>query len=179
MKAGEYAVVNNVPGGSVTVSESVATDSEFDVSWQVAGNETQGSTVTATVAAGNQTEIICVNTYSPLVADLTITKTGWNTTDENQSFIFDVTGPNGFKLTVTINGNGSVTIEDLPIGAYTVTENTDWSWRYTPANKSETITLVAGSKNEVTFANKRSWIYWLSGDSYNENQFTVKTKDEE
>lgn len=179
LQAGEYAVVNNVPGGSVTVSESVATDSEFDVSWNVAGSKTEGSTVTATVTAGNQTEIVCVNTYSPLVADLTITKTGWNTTDENQSFIFDVTGPNGFKLTVTINGNGSVTIENLPIGAYTVTENTDWSWRYTPANKSETITLVAGSKNEVAFANKRSWIYWLSGDSYNENQFTVKTKDEE
>ena len=79
-----------------------------------------------------------------------------------------------------INENGSVTIKDLPIGEYTVTENTNWSWRYTPdGGKSKTIKLAVDDKNEVTFDNKRSWIYWLSGDSYNENQFTVKPKDED
>lgn len=180
LKAGEYAVVNNVPGGSVTVSESVAEDSEFDVSWNVAGSKTEGSAVTATVTAGNQTEIVCVNTYSPLVADLTITKTGARTDlDENQSFIFDVVGPNDFKITVTINGNGSVTIKDVPFGQYTVTENTDWSWRYTPTGgPSKTMTLVANDRNEVEFENTRSWIYWLSGDGCKENQFTVKSKED-
>lgn len=180
LKAGEYAVVNNVPGGSVTVSESVAEDSEFDVSWNVAGSKTEGSAVTATVTAGNQTEIVCVNTYSPLVADLTITKTGARTDlDENQSFIFDVVGPNDFKITVTINGNGSVTIKDVPFGQYTVTENTDWSWRYTPTGgPSKTMTLVANGRNEVEFENTRSRIYWLSGDSCKENQFTVKSKED-
>lgn len=179
LKAGEYAVVNNVPGGAVTVTESVAGNSEFEISWQVAGSSTAGNTVTATIAAGKQTEIICVNTYSPLVADLTITKTGWNATDENQSFIFDVVGPDNFKITVTINGNGKVTIKDLPIAEYTVTEQTKWSWRYTPDAKTKTITLVANRENEVAFDNNRSWIYWLSGDNYNENQFAVAPKDEE
>ena len=80
---------------------------------------------------------------------------------------------------MTINGNGEVTIKDLPIGEYTVTERTDWSWRYTPAYESKTITLVANDENEVAFDNNRRWIYWLSGDSYNENQFTVKPKDED
>lgn len=167
LKAGEYAVVNNVPGGAVTVTESVAGNSEFEISWQVAGSSTAGNTVTATIAAGKQTEIICVNTYSPLVADLTIIKTGWNSTDENQSFIFDVAGPNNFKITVAINGNGKVTIKDLPIGEYTVTEQTKWSWRYIPTgDNGKKITLVTNDENTVTFENERSLIYWLSGDSF-------------
>lgn len=167
LKAGEYAVVNNVPGGAVTVTESVAGNSEFEISWQAAGSSTAGNTVTATIAAGKQTEIICVNTYSPLVADLTIIKTGWNSTDENQSFIFDVAGPNNFKITVAINGNGKVTIKDLPIGEYTVTEQTKWSWRYIPTgDNGKKITLVTNDENTVTFENERSLIYWLSGDSF-------------
>lgn len=167
LKAGEYAVVNNVPGGAVTVTESVAGNSEFEISWQVAGSSTAGNTVTATIAAGKQTEIICVNTYSPLVADLTIIKTGWNSTDENQSFIFDVAGPNNFKITVAINGKGKVTIKDLPIGEYTVTEQTKWSWRYIPTgDNGKKITLVTNDENTVTFENERSLIYWLSGDSF-------------
>lgn len=115
------------------------------------------------------------------VADLTITKTGTiNTYDANQSFIFRVTGPNGFSLDVVINGTGSVTIKDLPIGTYTVTEITEWSWRYTPDGGAEkSITLGAGN-NEVIFNNTRNGnIYWLAGDSFKENQFTVKPKDDE
>lgn len=175
---GEYAIVNNVPGGTVTITEAVADGSEFDVSWNVGSTTTEGNTVTATVTAGNQAEIVCINTYIPLVADLTITKTGAQAIDENQSFIFTVEGM-GITLDVVINGNGSVTIQDLPIGEYTVTENTNWSWRYTPADGEQTITLTANDDNTVSFSNNRSWIYWLSGDSYNENQFTVKSKDEE
>jgi len=132
----------------------------------VGSTTTEGKIVTATVMAGNQTEIICVNTYCPLVADLTIAKTGWNATDVNQSFIFNIDGPDNFKITVTVNGNGKVTIKDLPIGKYTVTEQTEWSWRYTPDAKTKMITLEANRENEVTFENNRSCIYWLSGDSF-------------
>ena len=113
------------------------------------------------------------------VADLTITKSGdISRYDEDQSFIFRVTGPNGFSLDVVINGTGSVTIKDLPIGTYTVTEITDWSWRYTPDSNDKSVTLGDG-ENKVEFINSRSFIYWLSGDSVKENQFTVKSKDDE
>lgn len=111
--------------------------------------------------------------FEPDAADLTITKKGWQSIDENQTFIFDVIGPDNFELTVTINGNGSVTIEDLPIGQYTVTERTDWSWRYTPNGNGKSIDLVAGAENKVEFENTRSIPYWLSGDNVNENQFKL------
>ncbi len=115
--------------------------------------------------------------FERAVADLTIRKSGWQQIDERQSFLFTVEGQ-GLKLDVVIHGNGEVTIKDLPIGTYTVTESTDWSWRYTPDGNGKDIALSSAGANTVTFKNTRSWIYWLSGDSYKENQFTVRSKEE-
>lgn len=103
-------------------------------------------------------------------ADLTITKTGWEAIDENQSFIFKVVGDN-FEKKVVIKGNGSVTIKGLKIGTYTITEVTDWSWRYTPDEIAKTITLQPAQTNEVTFANTRAKDKWLGGDAYSQNKF--------
>ena len=103
------------------------------------------------------------------VADLTITKSGAEDIDENQSFIFTVTGPNNFSAKVVIQGNGSVTIKGLKIGEYTVTEDIGWSWRYTPQENRKTITLSATEPNTVIFTNKRSKGKWLGGDAYKRN----------
>lgn len=107
------------------------------------------------------------------VADLTITKQGWEGIDENQSFIFDVTGPNGYSKRVVINGNDSVTIKGLKIGEYTVKEVTSWSWRYTTtsSSSSQNITLQPAKTNEVIFENTRSNHKWLGGDAYKQNIF--------
>ena len=100
------------------------------------------------------------------VADLTITKSGAEDIDENQSFIFTVTGPNDFSAKVVVQGNGSVTIKGLKVGTYTVTEDTDWSWRYTPQNRTQSIELNPAVTNTVTFVNTRSKGKWLGGDAY-------------
>ena len=105
------------------------------------------------------------------VADLTITKQGWQNIDENQSFIFDVTGPDGYSKRVVINGNGSVTIKGLKIGTYTVTEDANWSWRYTPGSESQSIFLKPEQTNVVTFVNARTNGKWLGGDAYSKNVF--------
>ena len=105
------------------------------------------------------------------VADLTITKQGWENIDENQSFLFDVTGPDGYSQRVVIKGNGSVTIKGLKIGEYTVTEVTSWSWRYTANSNSQSIELKPAVTNAVTFVNTRSNHKWLGGDAYSQNIF--------
>ena len=57
--------------------------------------------------------------------DLTITKSGCNETlDPHQTFVFTVTGPNGFSMEVVIEGNGSTTITNLPAGDYCLPETT-------------------------------------------------------
>ena len=115
---------------------------------------------------GNPAFLIHIQSYT-----LTITKTGWETIDENQSFIFKVVGPDNFEKTVAIYKGGSVTINGLKIGTYTVTEVTGWSWRYTPDGNGKTITLQPAQTNEVTFANTRSNDKWLGGDAYSQNKF--------
>ena len=124
--------------------------------------------------AGNTNfgDITLIAKFEPAYTDLKITKTGWQTIDENQTFIFKVTGQpintelEAIDMTVTIQGNGFVFIKELPVGSYTVTEITDWSWRYTPDDETKEVQLVDSSKTEeVDFSNTRSNIYWLSGDS--------------
>ena len=106
------------------------------------------------------------------VADLTITKKGWENIDENQSFLFDVTGPDGYSQRVVIKGNGSVTIKGLKIGEYTVKEVTSWSWRYeVSTNNPQSITLQPAQTNEVSFTNTRNNYKWLGGDAYCKNIF--------
>lgn len=113
--------------------------------------------------------------------DLKIVKNGWNPTDENQIFIFNVVGTdnvtNGIKMTVTVQGNkGFATIKGLPVGSYTVTENSDWSWRY-EINASNNPSQGVDSTNvstttataTVTFTNKREEDKWLSGDCFAKN----------
>lgn len=100
---------------------------------------------------------------------LTITKTGCDTDkDANQSFIFDVItdGAIAQKMQVTVQGNGSAKIVGLPVGTYTVTEVTSWSWRYNPDSQEETVNVQGGPDNTVTFHNTRTATKWLSGDSY-------------
>lgn len=106
------------------------------------------------------------------VADLSITKQGYNEIDGKQSFIFTVTGPEGFSKKIVIQGNGTVVLTGLKIGDYTVTEDTSWSWRYTPdGGAARTITLQAGKTNSVTYVNNRTNNKWLDGNAYAKNVF--------
>lgn len=110
------------------------------------------------------------------VADLTITKQGWDTIDENQSFLFTVkiwaqygTGEEVLKsFKVAIQGNGSVTIKGIPAGVhYTITEDSSWSWRY---NAHVATDVLNPGSNYVTITNSRSNGKWLGGDAYCQNR---------
>jgi fibro-slime domain-containing protein len=129
--------------------------------------------------------------------NLTIVKGGIDDSDnhsasgankkETQSTLYHISGSvqseNDFSMDVAIPGNGSVTIQNLPVGTYTVTEKTNWSWRYTLKDiAAQTDTQAVREKNSiyfaltedgetVTFTNARSNPYWLSGDCYAANQW--------
>lgn len=123
-------------------------------------------------------EAIYYAKFVPDKASLMIVKSGdyseYQSIDPNQSFVFEVSGKeetSDIHLTVTINGNGSITIADLPIGTYTVKEISDWSWRYTPVTVSAEITISPNGENKITFENNRTEKFWLDGDSYKANIF--------
>lgn len=125
------------------------------------------------------------------LTSLTIKKTGAADIDVNQSFLFTVTGKDAdgkdINLTVTVHGNGSTIIDGLVIGnEYTITEKTDWSWRYKfskwehKVNADDTTTTTGstngaaiklGENGTITFTNTRNKVHWLDGDSWCNNIF--------
>lgn len=115
--------------------------------------------------------------FEALETDLTITTKSTDPIDANQVFIFNIKGKEGtdtegVDLTVTVVGNGSVTIEKLKTGEYTVTELTDWSWRYENDEAQREITLeYTGGTNEIIFDNSRENGKWLDGNAVKDNRF--------
>ncbi len=107
---------------------------------------------------------------------LTITKSG--AADANDGFIFDVVGSDGTSFTVSVKGNGSVTIAGVKVGTtYTITERASWSWRYAAAPGE--ITLDADStKNEVTITNSVKNQYLLDGSAYARNNSVLSNTAE-
>lgn len=97
--------------------------------------------------------------------------------DQNQTFIFKVKDSRNNEIaTVMIQGAGSTTISGLDVGKkYTVTEEKNWSWRYTPTQETEEITLTASGENTVTFENRKSNHNWLSALASAINTWTEKT----
>lgn len=97
------------------------------------------------------------------------------TADAGQRFLFTITSPNGFNQTVVVEAGQTVKITGLKVGTYTVTEDTAWSWRYTPqggATKTITLDPTKGAEhNTVTFVNTRTNDQWVTTDVYCKNVF--------
>ncbi len=64
---------------------------------------------------------------------------------------------------------GSITLKDLPYGTYTITEDLDWSWRYSPVEESTK--EITFSDNNVTFRNQKVNDQWLDSNYSAKNIF--------
>ena len=94
---------------------------------------------------------------------LTINKTGGA---GNESYVFDVYKDGTKYSEVTIWGNGAETLVELPVGTYTIQENTGWSWRYNEDNGTGVTLSAEAPAGEITCTNKSNdKIYWLNGFS--------------
>jgi len=97
--------------------------------------------------------------------------------DEEQTFLFEVQGvadtaSANVRLTVTVKGNGSVTLENVRVGEYRVTQVTDWSWRYTPSAETAQIAVSPlNESNTVTFTQSVSNNRHLDGTGYGQFLF--------
>ena len=151
-----------------------------DEAWVIGGKLTPGKTKNYGTEAASVMGYKGATYYAKFeadVADLTITKSGAEAIDENQSFVFRITGKAGtvtagVDMEVVIHGNGSVTVKGLKVGEYTVTEVRGWSWRYTPTPELQTITLSPTRTNELIFSNNRAKGKWLNGSAHTDNVFS-------
>jgi len=115
--------------------------------------------------------------FEPILTSMTIKKDvkdgAGNALTTTDNFLFSVKGQGKFSyvdLTVLITGNGTVLIEELPVGTYTVTELTGWSWEYSSGytvshSNGEIATEVDSTKNVITFTNTYIGSDWLNSES--------------
>ena len=97
------------------------------------------------------------------VFDLTIEKTG-EKIDQHQTFVFRIQGE-GVDMQVVITGTNKQVIKNLPVGNYTITEDTSWSWKYTPVDGDEKTLTTSKIKNgtaTVIFENENKGTNWLT-----------------
>lgn len=101
------------------------------------------------------------------VFDLTIVKAAADDSkpiDEDQTFVFHVKGNNNVDMQVVITGANKQVIKNLPVGEYTITEDTSWSWKYTPTSKDQFVTTsdINNGTATVTFENENKGTNWLT-----------------
>lgn len=105
--------------------------------------------------------------FEPSTGDLTITKSG--AASEEQVFIYEIVDKNDSskKYYLTVTGNSSNTIHDLPFGEYQITQRNDWSWRYDANDevKSSVIHQQSASGTQVVFSDTQSFSNWLNDNS--------------
>ena len=101
------------------------------------------------------------------VFNLTIQKTAKDgtTIDPNQTFVFHVKGNNNdVDMQVVITGANKQVIKNLPVGEYTITEDTSWAWKYTPTSKDQFVTTsdINNGTATVTIENEYKGTNWLT-----------------
>ena len=78
---------------------------------------------------------------------------------------------------MTVNGGANVKIVELPVGTYTITEKTDWSWRYTPSysNNGQAELTATAPNGEITCTNTSITDKWLNDYAVKSNTYQTGT----
>lgn len=93
---------------------------------------------------------------------LNITKQGGA---DDESYVFDVYKDGEKYSEVTVWGNGTETLVELPIGTYTIRENTGWSWRYSGNNGGSAELTAKNPTGSIVCLNTKNNNQWLNGFS--------------
>ena len=109
------------------------------------------------ITSGNPAFLIHIQTCT-----LNITKQGGA---DNESYVFDVLKDGEKYSEVTVWGNGTETLVELPIGTYTISENAGWSWRYSANNGGSAALTAQNPTGSITCVNTKNNNQWLNGFS--------------
>lgn len=93
---------------------------------------------------------------------LNITKAGGAS---NEPYVFNIR-KNGEKYSeVTIWGNGTKTLYELPVGTYTIQEDTGWSWRFKADDNGQATLSAKTPTGKITCTNTKDKDKWINGFS--------------
>lgn len=93
---------------------------------------------------------------------LTVTKTGGAA---GEPYVFTVMKDGKKYSEVTVVGNSSETIYELPVGSYTILEDEGWSWRYVGTEGAAVDLSKDNTSGSISCTNSKTENYWLNGFS--------------
>lgn len=93
---------------------------------------------------------------------LTITKQGGA---DGEPYVFDICKDGEKYSEVTIVGNDTQTLYELPVGNYTIEEDIGWSWRYSADNGGGAALTAQNPTGSITCTNTKNNDKWLNGFS--------------
>lgn len=94
---------------------------------------------------------------------LTIQKTGGT---EGEPYVFYVFKDGAKYTELTVTGNGTAVIKELPVGIYSVREDGDWAWRYRNVTVGPAVALNCKNQSGlITCTNSDPLSRWLNGFS--------------
>lgn len=155
----------------VTVSDVTYSPSQVDPA--KSGTYTASVTVTpkneGTVQSATVTENAALTVKT---CTLTITKNGGA---DSGNYIFRLLGSGNdlaaaVNTVVSVGNNGTVTVKGLPIGTYTVTEDSGWSWRFNADDETAELSPASDTAS-VTVVNEKVNGSWLDAEDAVTNDF--------
>lgn len=150
----------NVDGGKIVVKN------DFNVDTAVSIGKTDITDMTTFVHTKcNADELLPTGKkfiVHVLTGSLTVSKIGGAA---NESYVFDVYRDGNKYTEVTVWGNDSVTVYELPLGTYSIEEKTDWSWRYSAEYTDDVELTEADPDGSIVCTNTKKTDKWLNGFS--------------
>lgn len=158
------------PEAGKIVDGKIATKSDFAVDVTVKIGQTDVGTYTTFQHTDCQGKTCGTPTNGKFwlhvkTCQLTITKAaGTNTSiGSDEYFVFNIKKDGELYTQASIAGTGSITIYELPVGTYTVEEDSETAWRYTSSMQNGTVTLSStNSSATVTCTNTKTNDQWLN-----------------
>ncbi len=98
----------------------------------------------------------------PETCTLTITKSGG---DAGEPYVFTILKDGKAYTQASITGNDSVSIYELPVGTYSIQEDTGWSWRYNGTEGDAVILSRTNPSGTIGCENSKTEDKWLNGFS--------------
>lgn len=155
-----------IADGKINTKQDVSVDAEVKIGTTVVTTDTTflHTDCTGRDCSWNETTLDGTPAFLLHVqtCQLTISKTG-GASDE--PYVFTVY-KDGVKYSeITIVGNSKETIYELPVGTYTIEEDTGWSWRYNAADAASANLTAENSTGNISCHNTKNKDFWLNGFS--------------
>lgn len=158
--------VTKFANGKINTKQNVDVNAEVKIGENIVTNDTTFIHTDCIDTDCNWTNPTTAGTPAFLLhiktCQLTIKKSG-GAFDE--PYVFTVYKDGSPYSEISIVGNNSETIYELPVGTYTIVEDAGWSWRY-DSNNGDMVKLTTDTPTgSITCNNTKTDIYWLNGFS--------------